>query len=586
MAARWLAELRRRKVHHALLAYAAACWLLAQVLQFLADAYAWPTWLLRSSVWVFLLGVPVVATVAWFFELTAQGFVEQSADSAVESARRVRPATVLELVVAALAFLGIGFFVAKHQWWETESPPSSGNAPRTLAVLPFKPIVSAARDEALELGMADTLIIRLSGIADVIVSPLSSVRRYSALEQDPLAAGRELNVKSVLDGSVQKDGDQLRVSARLLNVADGRPIWSDRFDEKYTNLLAVQDAIADRVTSALALTLSAAERDRIERRATADPVAYDLFLKGRLYWNRRNVWGNLDRAVGAFEQAVARDPAFALAQLGLADVRAVQAVFGLYPPQQIYPSVLASAQRALELDPGLAEAYATRGHARLNYQYDWQGALEDFDEAVRLDPRYSMAHVWRGFLMMFIGRTAPAISELDRATELEPDSLTIAVLHARGLCWARQYAAAASELERVLEIEPRGALATVMLAQVYTQLQRYDDALRLVTEDVGPAPQHHSTLAVALALSGQPERARAELARLQAAAATLYVPAYDFASIYAALGDHDAAFAWLDRAYAERSTLLPTLRVDPVMDALRVDPRYRELETRLGLPPL
>lgn len=582
MQAGWLAEFRRRNVHRVLIAYLAVAWLLAQVAEFLADAFAWPAWILRALVIVLLLGLPAAIAIAWFFELTPAGLVREE-PAPRGGALRLRPRRGFDLAIAALLAVALGYFAATHEWRDEEPrPPPAGRA--TLAVLPFKPVVATDRDEALEFGMADTLILRLSGIAGMAVSPLSSVRRYSALDSDALAAGRELGVRSVLDGSVQRSGERLRVTARLLSVDDGRQLWSGRFDEQYTDIFAVQDSIADRVTAALAVQLTSVEQQRLARRPTSDTVAYDLFLKGRYHWNRRSSPANLLKAIEYYQQAVARDPQFALAYSGLADALAVQAVFAAREPREVYPAALQAAERALQLDPDLAEAHATRGHIRLNFLHDWPGALEDFDEAIRHEPRYAMARVWRGFWLVFVGRTEEGLAELATAVELEPSSMPQVVTYARGLYSARRHGEAAAALERVVEVEPQNMLARALLASVYIELGRFDAALVLASDVAGKSPSGFSVAAVALARAGRTDEARAALNRLVELAQHRYVPAYDIASVHAALGDADQAFQWLDRAFAEPSALLGNLRADPVMDPLRSDPRYREVERRLRLP--
>ena len=549
--AHWLAELRRRKVHRVLIAYFAATWLLAQVIQFLAEAFVWQPWVLRAGVVVFVLGLPVVAAIAWFFEITSAGLVREK-DVPSSAAR-----------------------------------PGAHDAVAKLAVLPFKPIVAVGRDEALEFGMTDTLITRLSGIHDVVVRPLSSVRRYADLDQDPIAAGRELGVESVLDGSVQKSGQRLRVTARLLCVADGRQLWSERFEEQFEDIFAVQDSIADRVTAALALRLSTAEQQRIKLRPTNDTVAYDLFLNGRYYWNRRASPDDLSRATEFYSRAVARDSRFALAYSGLADALAVQGVFGVRSPQEVYPRALAAAGRALELDQDLAgaNAHATRGHIRLSFQHDWQGALDDYDEAIRREPRYAMAHMWRGFRLIFVGHGTEGLAEVQTAKDLEPDSLALAVNHARALYWLRRYGEAEAGLKRVLQIESGNGLARGMLVRVYTQQGQHEAALAQLALGDARSPGSHSFKGVALALAGRTSEARDELQRLTELATGNYVPAYDLAAINTAMGDIGEAFAWLDRAIVEPSVELTTLRVDPVMDRLRGDPRYGVVEKKLRMPP-
>jgi TolB-like protein len=582
--AHWLAELKRRNVHRVVIAYVAATWLGAQVFQFLAQAFEWPAWVLRTLIVVSLLGLPLAAAAAWFFEYTPSG-LQRERELAPGASVRVRPRRGFDVAIVALLALAIGYFAATRDWRGAASGRAPDAGPATLAVLPFKPIVASSRDEALELGMTDTMIMRLSGIGDVVVRPLSSVRRYVGLDQDPLAAGRELGVASVLDGSVQKSGTRLRVTARLLDVTSGRQLWAERFDETDQDIFSVQDSIADRVSAALALRLSPSEKQRINRRPTSDAAAYDLFLNGRYYWNRRSSPGDLRRAIEFYSQAVARDPQFALAYSGLADALAVQGVFGVRPPAEVYPQAMQAAERALELDPDLAEAHATRGHIRLNFKFDWRGSLDDYDEAIRHDPRYAGARMWRGFWLVFAGRGEEGLAELQSARDLEPDSLVFAVNHARALYWTRHYDAAAEQLARVLEVDPANGLARTLQASVLVQLGRFDEALQILAEGPAGGPGGRALRGVALALAGRAEEARAELQRLEALSKREYVSAYDFASICAALGDHDCAFAWLDRAIVERSALVTTLRADPVMDGLRKDSRYVDFENKIGIPP-
>jgi TolB-like protein len=579
----WLTELRRRNVDRIVIAYLAATWLVAQVAQFLGETFAWPVWVLRALVIVLMLGLPVAAAVAWFFELTPTGLVREQ-DLPAGTSVRMRPHRAFDVAIAALVVLAIGYFAATQDWRGRSEEHPRDSATATLAVLPFKPIVASSRDEALEFGMADTLITRLCGVADMNVSPLSSVRRFVALDQDPIAAGRELGVESVLDGSVQKSGERLRVTARLLRVADGRQLWSDRFDEDYTDIFSVQDSIADRVTQALAVQLSPDQRRRVGRQATVSTVAYDMYLNGRYYWNRRRYADDLPKAAEFYAKAIAADPEFALAYSGLADVLAVQGIFGMRAPDDVYPKALAASDRALELDPDSAEAHATRGHLRTTYRHDWSGALEDFDEAIRHDPRYAMAHLWRGYRLAFVGRQDEGLIEMEAARVLEPDSLAIALLHARGLYWARRFEAAESEIRRVLEVDPGNHIGRSLLANVYDQVGRSGEALEILAQGQPIAPGSRSLKALTLAAAGRLDEARAEVERLESLAKHEYVSAYDIASASAAVGDMDRAFRWLDQAVVERASLLPTIRIDPVMNELRKDPRYVEIERKIGIP--
>ena len=265
-------------------------------------------------------------------------------------------------------------------------PVPAASSVKTVAVLPFKPLVQGAQDQALELGMADTLIAKLSNSREVVVRPISAVRRFGALEQDPQAAGRELNVEAVLDGHIQRRGERIRVTARLLNVGDGRQLWAGQFDEKMPDIFAVQDAISERVASALALTLTGEERSRIKRRDTGNVEAYQLCLRGRYFLSKRRP-DALHRAVEHFRQAIALDPNYALAYAGLADAYGflLNAEYGGMPPREMTPKAKEAALKAVALDDTLAEAHAVLGRI-LGFERDWHAAGRELQRAIELDP--------------------------------------------------------------------------------------------------------------------------------------------------------------------------------------------------------
>ena len=273
---------------------------------------------------------------------------------------------------------------------------------KSLAVLPFKPLVADHRDESLEMGMADTLIVRLSSLREVTVRPISSVRKFSGLEQDAVAAGRELGVESVLDGQIQRWGDRIRVTARLIGVGDGKQLWADQFDEKFSDVFTVQDLISEKVTSALELKLTGEEQKRLTKHYTENPEAYQLYVNGRFYWERRTPEG-LKKAIEYFEQAIGKDPNYALAYAGLADSYAHLGVFHL-PPKEAFPKAKEAALNALRIDDRLAEAHAALGHNKVQYEYDWAGAEREYQRAIELNPNYVNAHHFYALYLSMMGR--------------------------------------------------------------------------------------------------------------------------------------------------------------------------------------
>jgi TolB-like protein/DNA-binding winged helix-turn-helix (wHTH) protein/Tfp pilus assembly protein PilF len=450
----------------------------------------------------------------------------------------------------------------------------------TLAVLPFKPLAATDRNESLELGMAETLIRGLNG-PTLRVLPLSSVRRYTSLEQNAVLAGRELQVASVLEGHIQRDGTQLRVSARLLRVTDGLQLWADRYDESFTDIFSVQDAIAAKVRAALAPELGTSPAPAF-RRGTRDAEAYQHYADGQFFLNRRDE-ASLRGAIAAFRQAVERDPQFALAYVGLAEAHAILGIFGVVAPHETFPDAQRAVEKALELDPGLGEAYASLGHIKLQYEHDWRGAERALRRAVELAPEYPRSHQWLGLYLALAGRFEEGVAHAREAQALEPLAPTYGAFLGLLLIYQRRYAEAIEQLEGILARDPRLANARSYLAVAHLRRGELEKALDLLSGLDELAPGSMGYVGQIHALAGRREAALEEIDRLIELSRERYVPAYDIATIYAALGDRDQTFEWLERAFEDRSTLVVWLRWEPIFDDMRADPRYAPLAARLEL---
>jgi TolB-like protein/Tfp pilus assembly protein PilF len=572
----FLKELRSRNVDRAALAYAGAAWLLAQGGQLLADAYQWSGWVIRALLAALMLGFPLVLMLAWFFEWTPTGLVAEGSTAAT-SAIRLRTRRKLDVAIALVLLAALGYLAATRDWRSAGSPPAPVAPPATLAVLPFKPLLAAMRDEALELGMTDTLIARLSSIEEVTVRPLSSVRRYGGLEQDALAAGRELEVASVLDGSIQQLDDRLRVTVRLLSVSDGRQLWSAQFDEQRDDVFAVQDSIATRVLDALAVRLSASDRRRAERFRSRDPEAWHLYVMARGLWPTRKV-ESTDRAISYLERAIELEPQHPLLHAGLAECYTIKAVFGTEPPRPWFARAKAAVERALELDPELPDALLTRAHLRAHYDLDWAGAEEEYAAVVAADPGNANAHYRLGLMRGFSGRIEEGQSELAVARQLEPHWAP-AIANSAFL-WTLAGRNAEAEARRAIEIDPGFPYAQSILGRALVGQGRYEEALELFRTRRTPGPRGYADVAFALVSAGRLDEARAELDRLSALARERYVPAYDIAVVHALLGDDAATFDWLEKAIGERSTVA-LVPADPALRSLRANPRFQEFVARL-----
>jgi DNA-binding winged helix-turn-helix (wHTH) protein/tetratricopeptide (TPR) repeat protein len=334
----------------------------------------------------------------------------------------------------------VSVFVQRHirsrivveEQFETDAGVTS------IAVLPFRPISSEGRDEFLELGIADALITRLSNISQMVVRPTSSVRKYTSLDQESTIAGRELEVSHVLDGSIQKAGERIRVTAQLVSVEDGRSLWAGKFDERFTDIFSVEDVISEHVAKALVAKLSGEEKRLIAKHYTDDPEAHRLYLKGRYYWNRRTREG-YEKGIQYFEQAIQLDGSYALAYSGLADCYSMLGRFGLVSPNIIMPRAVSSAETALNLDDKLAESHTSVALAAHIYTWDWEKAENHYQLAIELNTRFATAHHWYAVFLAEVGRADEALAEIKRAQSHEPVSLIIGAETGKLLYLARDY---------------------------------------------------------------------------------------------------------------------------------------------------
>lgn len=494
---------------------------------------------------------------------------------------------LLALGAVGLLLAGLTLALTLPRGPRGPQPTKAAAAVSSLAVLPFKPIGAGEEDEYLGLGMADALITRLSNIRQVSVRPTSAVRKYGGREQDPVAAGRELRVGAVVDGSVQRVGEQVRVTVQLVSVRDGAPLWAGTFDERFTDIFAVQDQISEQVARALTLSLSSAERELLTKHYTEDSEAYRLYLKGRFFWNKRTVEG-LKKGISYFDEAVDKDPSYALAYVGLADSYSLLSDYGGLPPKEAYPRAKRAALRAVELDERLAEAHATLAYIKTGYDWDWPGAEEGFRRAIELNPNYETAHQWYAEYLSGMGRHQEAIAEIRRAREINPLSLIINAVEVSVLCIAREYDQGISQGQKALEMDPHFAEVYEYLKRCYDGKGMYKEAIaarQMRRKLAGLDAEETAALREAAAATSAGVYWRKRLEQEAEESKQELGVAFEMAEILAQLGEKDQAFAWLERAYEERSFMMLYLKVAPNLDPLRTDPRYANLLRRVGLKP-
>jgi len=497
---------------------------------------------------------------------------------------KLRKPLLLTGAILVTSALVIGFWAFSHRHSQKVANALSSPEKR-IAVLPFKPLAPENRDQVLELGMADSLIAKLSNIREIVVRSLNSVRKYSGLDQDPVAAGRELEVSSVLEGNVQKSGDRIRVSARLINVADGSSLWANTFDEKFTDVFAVQDAISQKVADALALRLSGEENKRLTRRYTENVEAYQLYLTGRYHWNKLTP-PEITKSIEFFKKAIELDPTYALAYFGLADAYRSLAPTSEVPSKDTLPQAQAAATKALELDETLAEPHATLAFIHTWYDWDWSAAEREAKRAIELNPNWSFGHIAYAQMLSVTGRSQEAIAEGARAVELDPLSLIVNALNGYHLHLARRDDEAIARLKKTLELDSSFWIAHQFLGIAYVEKKMYPEAIAEFSQAVKLSGGNSEPLALngyASVLSGDAARGRAVLKELKSLESQRYLPPSNLALLSYVLGEKDEAFSWLEKAYQDRDIRLCRLKVDSKWDSMRSEPRFVEILKRIGL---
>jgi TolB-like protein len=489
------------------------------------------------------------------------------------------------VVIAGAAVIVVAALAASAYLYLSRGKTAARNS---IAVLPFTNASGDPDVEYLSDGITETLINSLSQLPDVRVLARSTTFRFKGKDTDPRAVGKQLGVDAVLTGSVVQRGDSLTVQADLVDVADGSQLWGERYNRRLTDLLAIQGEIAQGIGGKLRLRLSDAEQRKLTRRYTESTEAYQLYLRGRYFWNKRTEEG-IRKGVEYFRQAIESDPNYPLPYAGLADSYNFLGAFGLaiLSPGEAMPRAKAAAMRALELDESLAEAHASLAFVRLYHDWDWPGAEREFQRAIELNPNYAPAHQWYSHLLMAGGRTGESISAARRAAEIDPLSLPAIMNLGWQYHWAGEYDLAVEHLRKLLEMDPNFEQGRWGLGLAYEQKGMFEEAVAEFQRTValsGGRPVYVAALGHACAVGGRKAEAARAGDELEGLSKSRYVPPYWMATLYAGLGDEDRAFGWLEKAYEERSGGLIWLGVDPRMGGLRSDPRFADLLRRVGLP--
>lgn len=464
-------------------------------------------------------------------------------------------------------------------------PPETVASVKSIAVLPFRPLMAESGDEYLGLGMTDALITRLGSINQIAVRPTSAVRKYNSADQDATSTGRQLQVETVLDGSFQRAGDRVRVTVQLLRVADGRQLWTDKFDEKFTNILAVEDSISEKVAQALALKLTPDGKKLLAKHDTDNLEAYELYLKGRYLWNKRSEQ-DLKNSIKYFQQAIDLDSNYALAYCGLADAYVQLPGYSTTAAMEVYPRAKAAAAKALELDNSLADAHNSEAGVLSYFEWNWSAAEEEYRKALALNPNFAVAHHRLGVQLAAMGRFDEAIQELKRAQELDPFSLITNTILGTTFYEARRHDEAIAQLRKTLELDANFIPAHETLGHVYEEKglpkEAFDEYLRWRTLAGDPLGTLNS-LETAYQTGGLRSVHELEIKLLREQPAKSGEQPTLMASLYARLGDKEQSLQWLERAVEQHEGQVIWLKVLPDFDNVRSDPRFSNLLKRINL---
>jgi len=456
--------------------------------------------------------------------------------------------------------------------------------PASIAVLPFVDMSPQKDQEYFCDGMAEELIDALTKLEGLRVVSRTSAFQFKGQAYDIRKIGEKLNVSHVLEGSVRKAGNKLRITAQLINVEDGYHLWSEKYDRELEDIFAIQDNIARTIVNTLKIKLVGEPETPLIKRYTENLEAYNLYLKGRYFWNKRHQ-GGLQQAMQYFNQALEKDPTYALAYVGLADCFIILGFYTYLPPNEAFPKAKALAQKALEIDDMLAEAHTSLGFVKWAYDWDWLEAEKELQRALDLNPSYATGHWWYSLFLMTMGRTEESLAEIKKALELDPLSLVINSTAAYMFYFARQYDRAINQCHKSLQMEPNFGIAHIFLGWAYEQKSMYEEAIAAFRKGaalLGGGP-FNALLARTYALSGRIDETHELLKELNELPKERYVGAYQMAMIYMALDEKDQVFDRLQMAYNERHCWLVELKVDPIFESLRSDPRFTALLGKVGL---
>jgi TolB-like protein/lipoprotein NlpI len=574
----FFAELKRRNVYKVAVAYAVVGWVIAQIATQIFPFLEIPNWIVRLVIVLIAIGFPIALVIAWAFEATPEGIKRTEDVDLVASARQPRKRTWIFVVIVGAAFSVGLFFIGRYTGRNTDG--ASELPAKSIAVLPFDNLSRDPDNAFFAEGVQDEILTRLAKVADLKVIARTSTKKFKSAPDDLRDVAKQLGVANILEGSVQKANDQVRVNVQLINALTNAHLWAEIYDRKLSDIFVVQSDIAKTVADTLQAKLTGSEKQMIAAQPTSNTEAYELYHKGKSLWEKRS-GDNIPKAIAFYEQAIARDPNYALAYAGLSSAYILSPFYAGADRRDTSPKAKEAALKALRLDPNLAEAHLALGKVLFFSEIDLAGAMREYKRAIELKPNDAGAHHWFGNdTLAALGQFEEAIAEGKRAVELDPLSIVINSDLGATFYYARRYDESVRQLRKTLEIDPTSFYAHYSLGFV---LQVTGDLSGAIAEyekakQVGDNPLVSTLCAAAKAQAGDKDAAQRMLSDLDKISQHREVLGYWRALLYLSLNNKDEALRGLEQSFAERDgSNINWIKVDPLLDSLHGDPRFEAL---------
>jgi len=581
----FFAELQRRNVYKVAVAYAIVGWLLVQIATQVFPFLEIPTWIVRLVIVLVAAGFPIALVIAWAFELTPEGIKRTDDVDPAASARQPRKYTWIFLVIVGAA-LSVGlFFTGRYTGRATTSAAGTELPAKSIAVLPFESLSEEKGNAYFAEGIQDEILTRLAKVADLKVISRTSTQHFKSAPDNLPQIAKQLGVTNILEGSVQKANDQVRVNVQLINALTDAHLWAETYDRKLTDIFAVESDIAKTIADTLQAKLTGSEKIAIAKKPTENPEAHELYLKGRFFWNKRTA-ADLRKSIEYFNQAIAKDPGYAQAYAALAQSWKLLPAFNGGAPNDCFPQAEAAAKKALALDDTSSTAHAALASLKGLNGFDYPGAIAEYERTLQLNPNDATARQWfANDTLANVGQTEREIAELKRAVELDPLSLVINSNLGVAYIHAGRLDEAIAQLGKTVELDGTFYYARYNLAQalelkglIPEATAEYQKTMSM-TED--PVPL--GMLGRLYASHGQKDEALKILQRLRQNREQRYTAAYSLALIYVGLGDRNEALNWLEQGYREHDGFnIGPIRIDPLLAPLHGDPRFEALAEKIA----